>query len=219
MSDRHVVFLDLDGTIIDSSPGIVAGLREAYRAVGIGAPEDAMLLSWIGPPVAVTLERELGGRGDDVVKAANGAFRSYFDGIGMHDSQPYPGIPEALAAVAADGAVICVVTHKPLRLSEAALEQHDLHGLVHSVHAPPSPAEFVAKEDLFAQAMSATGVATRIAAGDRGTDIQAAQAHGMASVGVTWGFGTADELLSAGAVALASAPAELPALLSPRVSH
>ncbi|MBM3665694.1 MAG: hypothetical protein FJW92_07870 [Actinobacteria bacterium] len=219
MSDRHVVFLDLDGTIIDSSPGIVAGLREAYRAVGIDAPEDAVLLSWIGQPAAVTLERELGGRGDDVVEAANGAFRTYFDEFGMHESQPYIGISEAMAAVAADGAVICVVTHKPLRLSEAALEQHDLRGLVHSVHAPPSPAEFMAKEDLFAQAISATDPATRIAAGDRGTDIQAAQAHGMASVGVTWGFGTADELLAAGAVALASAPGELPALVAPRASQ
>ena len=75
MSDRHVVLLDLDGTLIDSAPGILAGIHEAFRAVDVVPPADAVMRAWIGPPVRETLARELGVHGDAAVERANAAFR------------------------------------------------------------------------------------------------------------------------------------------------
>ena len=71
------------------------------------------------------------------------------------------------------------------------------------------------KENLFAQALAAARPVTSVAAGDRATDVEAAGAHGIRSIGVTWGFGSADELERAGAAALASHPLELSVLLAP----
>jgi phosphoglycolate phosphatase len=211
---EHVVFLDLDGTIIDSSMGIVAGLREAFSAAGTAAPDEEVLRSWIGPPVRTTLERELSAHGEAAVSAANQAFRAYFDEIGAHESVPFPGMRDAMERMA-DQSTIVVVTHKPKPLAELALSQHGLDDGVAAVHAPPRPSVFVAKEDLFALAIAATRPRTAISVGDRAGDVEAAASHGIATVGVTWGFGSADELQGAGAVALATAPVELPALVAP----
>jgi phosphoglycolate phosphatase len=216
VSSGHVAFLDLDGTILDSAAGVVASMREAYAAVGIASPDEATLRSWIGPPVLRILERELGPQGDEVVQAANARFRAYFDEVGAGQSQVFAGMAEAMGEVAGAGTTIVVVTHKPLSLAEAALAQHELDGLVDAVHAPASPSVYEAKDDLFAQAIARARPRTAMAAGDRATDIEAAAMRGVGSIGVTWGFGTAEELLAAGARALAAHPAELPSLLAPR---
>lgn len=213
MSSHHVVFLDLDGTILDSSTGIVAGLQCAYDAVGIAPPSEAVLRSWIGPPVLSTLVREMGDLGDEVVQRANRAFRAYFDDVGAHESIPFGGMPAAMEAMGGE-ATLVVVTHKPRALADIALAQHHLSELVQSVHAPSSPSTPVPKDQLFTEAIAAVRPTTSIAVGDRGTDVQAAMAHGIGSVGVTWGYGSPEELRSAGAVSIANAPAELPALTS-----
>lgn len=213
MMARAVAFLDLDGTILDSSPGIVAGLRQAFAAVDVAVPDDEVLRSWIGPPVIRTLERELGPSGEAVVSAANGAFRAYFDEVGAYESEPFMAVPEVMGAMHRSGTRLAVVTHKPARLAEIALAQHSLDGLVYSVHAPPSPQANVPKTELFARAIEATNPACAVAAGDRAGDVEAATAHGIATVGVAWGYGTEEELRVAGAVAVASSPEELPLLL------
>lgn len=213
MTRGLLVLLDLDGTIIDSAPGIVAGMRRAFAAVQCDVPADAVLRSWIGPPVLRTLERELGEQGPDVVALANAAFRDYFDTVGAHETEPFAGMPQALRSLDSSGAAVVVVTHKPLPLAELALSAHDLRSLVRSIHAPPSPGTWVPKEDLFAAALTRHPSSSVVAAGDRGSDVEAAAAHRVPSVGVTWGYGTAEELRGAGAVALAAIADDLPPLL------
>jgi phosphoglycolate phosphatase len=213
VSHSLLVLLDLDGTIIDSAPGIVAGMRRAFAEVGDEVPDDEVLRSWIGPPVLHMLERELGARGPDVVARANGAFREYFDTTGAHETTVFPGMADALAGMHGDGAGAVVVTHKPLPLAQVALAEHDLDHLVRSIHAPPSASTWVPKEELFAAALSAFQAYAVVAAGDRGGDVVAAAVHGVPSVGVTWGYGTADELREAGAACLASSAEELVTML------
>lgn len=215
MKVPRAAFMDLDGTILDSAPGIVAGMHAAYAAAGIPAPDDVTLRSWIGPPVLRTLERELGSRGDDVVQVADEGFRTYFDSIGATQSEAFDGMREALMAIVASGTMVVVVTHKPLSLAERALADHDLTTFVSAVHAPPSPARFVPKEVLFEQALNGIdrGTTEVVGVGDRDGDMYAASSHGMRSIGVAWGYGTVSELIDAGAVAIAERAADLPGLV------
>jgi phosphoglycolate phosphatase len=214
VTSDHVVFLDLDGTILDSSVGIIAGLREAYAAVGVATPDDSILRSWIGPPVLETLTREMGAQGADVVQAASNAFRTYFDEVGAHQSKPYEGMRAAMETMSSTAALV-VVTHKPRPLADLALSQHALAELVQSIHAPPSPSHHVEKEKLFAEAIAATHPQTAVAAGDRAGDVRSALAQGIHSIGVTWGYGSPEELRSAGAIALARTPEDLCAMALP----
>jgi phosphoglycolate phosphatase len=211
--DQSLVLFDLDGTIIDSAPGIVAGMRRAFAEVGEDVPPDDVLRSWIGPPVLRTLERELGEQGADVVARANTAFRGYFDTVGAHETETFPGMQRVIEMLDMDDAAIVVVTHKPLPLAELALAEHQLAELVRAIHAPPTPGTWVPKEKLFAAALAATRAHAVVAAGDRAGDVHAAAAHGVPTVGVTWGYGTVDELEAAGAAALAADADELLAAL------
>ena len=211
MSTRHVVLLDLDGTLIDSAPGILAGIRAAFEAVDLAPPDDGLMRAWIGPPVRETLQRELGPHGDAAVEQANAAFRAYFDTTGAYQSVPFEGIHDALAAVAQAGALMSVVTHKPLPLAQLAVAQHGLDAYIDGIHAPPSPQVAVPKEHLFAEALDATRPHTVISVGDRGSDIRAAATHGVGGIGVSWGYGDTAELRDAGALAVLLAPADLPA--------
>jgi phosphoglycolate phosphatase len=214
MSSRHVVLLDLDGTLIDSAPGILAGIRAAFEAVDLLPPDDSLMRAWIGPPVRETLQRELGPYGDAVVDRANVAFRAYFDTTGAYESVPFEGIHDALTAVAQAGALMSVVTHKPLPLAQIAVAQHGLDAYIEGIHAPPSPQVAVPKDQLFAEALDATRPQTVISVGDRGSDIRAAAAHGVGGIGVAWGYGDTAELHDAGALVVLSAPADLPAVVA-----
>ncbi len=214
MSGGRLALLDLDGTIIDSAPGIIVGMQRAFAAIGTDVPTDSVLRSWIGPPILRTLERELGAQGEDVVALANSAFREYFDRVGAHETNLFPDVREALEHLDDGGFAIVVVTHKPAPLAEVALDAHGLRSMVRAIHAPASPGEWVPKEDLFAAALAGGQLSSVIAAGDRGGDVEAAAVHGVPSVGVTWGYGTPEELTEAGAVALAAEAGALPALLA-----
>jgi len=212
---RHVVLLDLDGTLIDSAPGIIAGVRAAFEAVDIAPPDEAVMRAWIGPPVRETLQRELAPRGTALVERANAAFRQYFDTVGAHESRVFPGISTALESIAQAGALMSIVTHKPFPLAEVAIGQHGLDVYIEGIHAPPSPQLAVPKEHLFAEALAAVRPTTVISVGDRGSDIRAAAVHGVPGVGVAWGYGEPDELTGAGAVAVVGSPVELPAFVTP----
>ncbi len=211
----HLVLLDLDGTLIDSAPGIVSGIARAYEAVDLDVPDEALMRSWIGPPVRETLTRELGSRGDDVMRRAVAAFRAYFDTQGAHESVVFPGVHDAMSEIAGAGSVMVVVTHKPAPLAELALAQHGLDAHVRGLYAPPSPSFAMSKERLFAQAIAAHAPTSAMAVGDRGEDIRAAAAHGISGVGVRWGYGNEHELVEAGAVALIADPADLPSAVAP----
>lgn len=211
MTRRHVVLLDLDGTLIDSAPGIVEGMRIAFAAAGAPEPAEDQMRAWIGPPVRETLSRELAPLGQAAVQQANAAFREYFDTVGAHQSVVFDGVPDALAQITEAGALMSVVTHKPEPLARLALDQHGLIDRIAMLHAPPSPGVAVAKADLFRAALAATRPASVISVGDRGSDILAAAACGIAGVGVAWGYGTGDELDHAGAVCVVTHPRDLPA--------
>jgi len=117
----NLVVLDLDGTLIDSAPGIVEGLRLALKSDDEAAVSEETMRSWIGPPVADTLQRELGHRGEAVVTRGNRAFRDYFNEEGCWRTSLYVGVAEALEEMAGLDAALMVVTHKPEPLAERAL--------------------------------------------------------------------------------------------------
>src|SRR5436305_631436 len=96
---RNVLF-DLDGTLIDSRPGIFAGLRHALEQLGYELPMSD--LDWaIGPPLVEVLARLLALFGDCRVEEAAVHYRSWYGRVGLFDSKPYPKIPDLLARMAA----------------------------------------------------------------------------------------------------------------------
>jgi phosphoglycolate phosphatase len=209
------VIFDLDGTLLDSAEGIVAGFQHAMTSVGFEPPDVATLRSDLGPPADILLTsfgvpRD---RLDDAVKA----YRRFYLGTGLAMSRPYPGISLALEAFDHSGVRLGVATAKRTDLAHAVLAHHDLLGFFDAISGADDAG--VTKSETLAhtlRVMDSPGQVVMV--GDRHSDIAAARACGVRAVGVSWGYGSVAELTAAGAEWIANSPADLVTLARTGIS-
>ncbi len=129
----------------------------------------------------------------------------------MYDALVYDGVPEALAALRAQGHRLIVATSKPHRYARPIVEHFGLGAHFHAVHGPELDGTNDHKADLIAHIVREDGIdaKTALMIGDRHFDVTAATRNGLSAIGVTWGYGSAAELTEAGAAALCQSPASL----------
>src|SRR5579864_8676863 len=99
MSTLHSVLFDLDGTLVDSRPGIAASCLAALRALGHSPDETSDIDRFIGPPLEEVMQALLQPYGDSRVGEAVAAYRHHYGECGLFESEPYPGIVRALQEV------------------------------------------------------------------------------------------------------------------------
>jgi phosphoglycolate phosphatase len=212
-SPRTLLF-DLDGTLIDPARGLIASVRSALAALGAPVPPAEALGFVIGPPLRQTFPRLLG---DDArVEEAVAAYRAAYGGGLMFEARVYDGVPEALAALAADGARLLVCTSKPHPYARRVLAHFGLLDSFAQVYGAELDGRFDDKVELMAHLVAQEGLAPERACmiGDRLFDMRAAKAAGIAALGVLWGYGDEAELRGHGADALCAKPADLPAAIA-----
>lgn len=194
-----LLLFDLDGTLTDSSPGIVRSVNHALGALGRPAVDEEYIRRLIGAPLARIFEHVLGPLDHTTRDRAVAAYRERFNDVGLYENSVYPGIPDALAALAAAGARLEVVTAKPVASARRVLDHFGLAGHFEVVRGSDPRAHEFDKADLVAAALAAwpAGAARAVMIGDRVDDVSAGQACGTLTVGVTWGYGAPDELAGA----------------------
>ncbi|MDO1527612.1 HAD hydrolase-like protein [Fulvimonas sp. R45] len=204
---------DLDGTLIDSEPGITACVRHALAKLDVPAPDD--LRPWIGPPLrhsfAPLLDHDAAR-----IEAAVAYYHERFSTLGWREHAVYPGVAALVDRLRAAGHRLAVVTSKPVRHAAPILESLPFGAGFEKLYGPAPDSAHSEKAGMIAAALADFGVAPADAAmiGDRRFDIEGALANGVAGIGVLWGFGSREELCQAGARALAAHPDQLDALLS-----
>jgi phosphoglycolate phosphatase len=204
---------DLDGTLIDSEPGITACIRHALAKLDVPVPAD--LRPWIGPPLRHSFAPLLDH--DTVrIEAAVDYYHERFSTLGWREHAVYPGIAAAIDALLAAGHRLAVVTSKPVHHAAPILESLPFGHRFAKLYGPDPASPHSEKAGMIAQALADFGATPAAAAmiGDRRFDIEGAVANGVAGIGVLWGFGSRLELEQAGAHAIATHPDELGALLS-----
>lgn len=208
-----VVLFDLDGTLTDSAPGIVASYRYALAALGMEAP-DAAIRRCIGPPLQHSLHRL--GVPDDLLPEAVAAYRENFARSGLYDNRLYEGTEEMLRALVSVGTVLGVATSKLDEYARTILEHFGVMGYFATVSGSTGDGRRLYKEDIAAHALQSLGnpTASSVAlVGDREHDMFAAHRLGLIGVGVSWGYGSEAELFGSGAEVVVDGPSELTALL------
>ncbi|CCE03370.1 HAD hydrolase-like protein [Bradyrhizobium sp. STM 3809] len=212
MSPIHSVLLDLDGTLIDSRPGIAASTRAALRSLG-HAPDDGLdVTAFIGPPLQDMLRALLRTYGDDRVDAAVLAYRQHYGDTGLFDCALYPGIGEALREMHGARLRLHLATSKRELFARRILEHLGLASLFTAIHGSVPSGALDHKPELLAHILSLRNIDARdgVMVGDRRHDIAGAHAVKMRSLGVLWGYGSRDELETAGADRVVESPADLP---------
>jgi phosphoglycolate phosphatase len=205
------VFFDLDGTLTDSRPGILASMRHSLRAIGVESPPDEQLVRLIGPPTRDAFRALLGSADVQLVERAIVHYRERFASVGMFENSVYPGVREGLLALASVGVRMWVVTSKPGVYADKIIDHFDLRAPFARVYGSHLNGDLATKADLIAHALSTEGLKRDETwmVGDRMHDIIGAHENGLRAAGVLWGYGTREELTEAEADRLFASMGEL----------
>ena len=213
MSTPHL-FFDLDGTLTLPARGIVNCIRHAVAAMGAPAPTGD-LARFVGPPLQETFATLLATDDAETVDRAVAAYRDRFGTVGYLENEIVPGIEAVLDAVS-PGQTCYVVTSKPALYANPILAHFGLRHHFHAVHGAEMDGTRAKKTDLIAHVLATHSInasdATMV--GDRRHDIEGARANGLRTVGVTWGYGSPDELCTAEADTVCNTLSALIAALS-----
>lgn len=203
------LFFDLDGTLIDSAVGITRCVAHALERMGEPVPPAPELRRWIGPALRDSFAPLL--RDAARTEQAVLHYRERFETHGWAEHEVYEGIGEVVAALAAAGHRLAVVTAKNEPHARKIIDHLPFGGHFEDVIGATHCGRLSHKPELIAEALQRLDLQANQAwmIGDRRMDIEGARHHGMPSVGVLWGFGGEAELSQAGASRLAARPADL----------
>jgi len=216
VTPARTLLFDLDGTLTDNYAGIAASIRHALARLAAPEPTDAELRACVGPPLRGSFARLLATGDDAVVEQAVAHYRERFSDVGWKENVPYPGVAEALAALADDGTPMFLCTAKPETFARRIVEHFGFAPHFRGIYGADFAGRFDDKATLMAHLLATERVAPSgaVMIGDRHHDITAARANGTGAVGVLWGYGSREEL--AGADALLETPERLADLRSAR---
>lgn len=202
---RPNILFDLDGTLTDPRIGITNSVAYALKQFGITVerPHET-LASFIGPPLTESFETYYGLTPEQARLAVN-YYREYFGPVGIFENIVYPGIPKALESLRRAGRVLCVATSKPEVYARRILEHFSLDTYFEAVCGATLDGSRVRKADVIAYALETLNIHANqaVLVGDRLHDVEGAHACGVPVIGVTYGYGSREELTAAGADALA----------------
>ncbi len=206
----QTILFDLDGTLTDPGLGITNSVMYALEKLGYDVPPREALYKFIGPPLHDSFRIYYGMDEDQAAEAVR-LYRVWFADKGLFENEVYDGIPELLEALTKAGKRLVLATSKPEKFARTIMAHFGLDAWVPQIAGATMGTERNTKGKVIAYAMEAFGIdpETAVMVGDREHDIFGGKENGLPGVGVTFGYGSREELETAGAVAVAETPAEL----------
>lgn len=207
------ILFDLDGTITDSGEGILNCAEYALAHFGLPIPDREAMRVFVGPPLRDTFYKF--GVPEDRLDEAVKVYRSRYIPVGIYENYPYEGIGEVLAKLKENGHKLYIATSKPEWMAHEVLGRFELKQYFDLIAGATMDGVRDKKEDVIAYLLEQTGDQEQaIMVGDTAFDVEGAAAHGIGTVGVSWGYGKVEDMENAGAVAIAHDMKELFELLN-----
>jgi phosphoglycolate phosphatase len=184
------LLFDLDGTLLDSLPGIAFSVREASRKVGLPEPK-INLRSLLGPPIRIILSQAVGTHDPALVDQLEQAFRTSYDTEGWRKTSCFDGVQDTLVMMKAGGHRLFVVSNKPRPISLKILGREGLLPLFERIYTRDSRTPACTKQEMLHELLSEYGVSASdcLMVGDTMEDAAAAAAVGIGFVYMTHGYG------------------------------
>lgn len=211
---KYILF-DLDGTLTDPKEGITKSVQYALKYLGIEVEDLDSLCKFIGPPLRESL-RESYHLSEEEVARSILKYREYFSVTGIYQNERYPGIRELMQKLAEDGKKLIIATSKPEGFAKQIMEHFDLTKYFTDICGSSMDGSRERKADVIRYALEKnriTDKAQTVMVGDREHDIIGAKENGIASIGVLYGYGSRQELETAGAGQIAETVEDLGRIL------
>lgn len=189
------LLLDVDGTLIDSFPGIRDCFLHALKHVGWPAPPEEEVARIPGPPMEQTL-RGLG-MPEEMVKEAFSAYMAEYDRSGWQNSEPFPELRELLTGWRELDIRICTATSKGESFARRTLTEYGMLEHLDFLGAAQEGGPRRTKAAVIAHVLDSLELrgqeSEMLMVGDRSHDIEGAAEFGIDTVAVVWGYGTPEE--------------------------
>lgn len=214
------IIFDLDGTLTDPGLGITRCALHTTQALGFPDPSPEQLRACIGPPLRESFMLLLGTDDPVVIEKAVEIYRVRTASHGIYENEVYPGIVELLSAFRSHGRKLLIATSRPGIFARKILANFKLDHFFSGAYCAQLDGSLSAKGELIGLLLQEQKLAAEdcIMIGDRMHDIIGAKQNGMRSIGVTYGYGSEQELREAGADYLSASPKAIQDLLLPQAA-
>lgn len=205
------ILFDLDGTLTDPAEGITNSVIYALKKMGIAPPERKELLKFIGPPLAQSFEKYFNLSYEQSLRAVD-IYREYFAPKGLFENTLFDGVPEMLKSLKKDGKKIVLATSKPTVFANKILKHFNLYDFFNLTVGSNLDGSLTNKAEVITVALERLGNIKKdraVMVGDRSHDIVGGIKNGLFTVGVTFGYGSEEELKAAGASHIVNSVKEL----------
>jgi phosphoglycolate phosphatase len=194
-----LALFDLDGTLVDSRPGIVHSLRLALSDMGVVLEDDHDFTWCIGASLWKIFEHYLGSTDRHRLEAAVARYRHIYRDGPMFEYDVYDGVIPTLHALKSEGVRIAIATAKVHEYAREIIAVSRFAPYIDHVYGSEMDGRNVEKRDLLHMILREERVQPEnvVMIGDRHHDIDGARANGCAAVGVLYGYGSHDELAHA----------------------
>jgi phosphoglycolate phosphatase len=211
----HIIF-DLDGTLTDPGLGITRCALHTTKLLGLPEPSPEQLRACIGPPLRESFVGLLGSDDPALIERAVEIYRVRTGSHGIYENEVYPGVVEMLTTLRERGFGLVVATSRPGIFAHEILKHFQLGHFFSAAYCAQLDGSLSTKGELIALLLAREGLPANacIMIGDRMHDVIGAKLNGLQSVGVTYGYGSIEELTEAGADYLCGSAAEITALFT-----
>ncbi len=206
---REILF-DLDGTLIDPKEGITKSIQFALEQMGIDIPSADDLEWCIGPSLKESFKKLIPSPSEADVNTAVAYYRKRYKEKGMYEHFVYPGIDKLLSQLQKDGYRLFIATAKPEIFAVDILNHFHLDSYFEKIYGAQLDGTHSDKGKLLQYIAEKSSLKSpSLMIGDRRFDMQAALQNKIDPLGVTYGYGSPDELKQAGALHLCDSPTEI----------
>ncbi len=208
MKKFDTLLFDLDGTLTDSTEGILKCLAYALERMGYEVPDDTN--KFLGPPLRQSLTEFLGMSMEQADEAVR-IFRERYSVVGLFENRVYDGIPEMLERLKSGGKRLMVATSKAEIYAVRIFEKFGLAQYFEIVGGAELDGSRDYKDEVIEYVLAKAGITDRstvLMIGDRRQDVLGAHKTNIECMGILWGFGSMEELTQAGADYIARTPQE-----------
>jgi phosphoglycolate phosphatase len=209
------ILLDLDGTLTDSSEGITKSLQYALEKLGRPVPISEEMLCCIGPPLLHSFLEHFQVQPKSLAEQAVGFYRERYNRQGQFENRVYRGIPETLDILQTRGFSLYLATAKPEVQARSILDHFKLSSYFAGIYGSGLNGALGDKGELIGHILRHEDLSVNdtVMVGDRKYDMIGAGKCAVRKIGVTYGFGTHEELSEAGADYIVDSPEALASLL------
>ncbi|MGN0368367.1 MAG: HAD-IA family hydrolase [Wujia sp.] len=211
MRRYEIVLFDMDGTLVDTGLGVTNSVAYALSKLGINVQDRTQLYKFIGPPLAESFSKFYG-LDEQQLDRAIAYYRERYRAEGIYENEAYDGMDQCLNTLKNAGVRLAVATSKPEVFAKGILEKMHMNQYFEFVGGATLDHTRNKKIDVMQYVLEHVGDSDRskiLMVGDRHYDINGAKHFRIDSVGVTFGYGSGEELTEAGAMYLVDHAADI----------